>query len=48
MTNPRRPQAPWSRLRPAQIDPLESMGLVSKGDERHVSALCRHLLSNAR
>ncbi|KAI0109505.1 hypothetical protein GGR51DRAFT_558199 [Nemania sp. FL0031] len=26
--------APWSRLKPVELDPLESMGLPSKGDNR--------------
>ncbi|KAI0111717.1 hypothetical protein F4814DRAFT_364135 [Daldinia grandis] len=30
----RTPSAPWSRLKPADLDPLESMGLPSKGDSR--------------
>ncbi|KAI0536484.1 hypothetical protein GGR58DRAFT_392909 [Xylaria digitata] len=30
----RAPSAPWSRLKPADLDPLESMGLPSKGDNR--------------
>ncbi|KAI8957242.1 hypothetical protein F5Y11DRAFT_340323 [Daldinia sp. FL1419] len=28
------PSAPWSRLKPVDLDPLESMGLPSKGDNR--------------
>lgn len=28
--------APWNRLRPVKQDPLESMGFVSKGDNRSV------------
>ncbi|RYC60874.1 hypothetical protein CHU98_g5338 [Xylaria longipes] len=30
----RAPSAPWSRLKPVELDPLESMGLPSKGDNR--------------
>ncbi|KAI0152119.1 hypothetical protein F4776DRAFT_13674 [Hypoxylon sp. NC0597] len=30
----RAPSAPWSRLKPVDLDPLESMGLPSKGDSR--------------
>lgn len=30
----RTPSAPWSRLKPVDLDPLESMGLPSKGDSR--------------
>ncbi|KAI1128280.1 hypothetical protein F5Y10DRAFT_178888 [Nemania abortiva] len=30
----RTPSAPWSRLKPVELDPLESMGLPSKGDNR--------------
>ncbi|KAF2968590.1 hypothetical protein GQX73_g4958 [Xylaria multiplex] len=30
----RAPSAPWSRLKPVDLDPLESMGLPSKGDNR--------------
>ncbi|KAI2621183.1 hypothetical protein GGR54DRAFT_600506 [Hypoxylon sp. NC1633] len=30
----RTPSAPWSRLKPVELDPLESMGLPSKGDSR--------------
>ncbi|KAI1800531.1 hypothetical protein F4811DRAFT_26998 [Daldinia bambusicola] len=30
----RTPSAPWSRLKPVDLDPLESMGLPSKGDNR--------------
>ncbi|KAI3332273.1 hypothetical protein HD806DRAFT_519048 [Xylariaceae sp. AK1471] len=30
----RAPSAPWSRLKPVELDPLESMGLPSKGDSR--------------
>ena len=26
--------APWSRLKPVEMDPLEAMGLPSKGDNR--------------
>jgi hypothetical protein len=25
----------WGRLKPVNIDPLESIGLLSKGDNRH-------------
>lgn len=32
----RAPSAPWSRLKPVELDPLESMGLPSKGDNRYV------------
>ncbi|RYO99669.1 hypothetical protein DL764_006753 [Monosporascus ibericus] len=28
------PSAPWSRLKPVEMDPLEAMGLPSKGDNR--------------
>ncbi|RYP80194.1 hypothetical protein DL770_006325 [Monosporascus sp. CRB-9-2] len=30
----RAPSAPWSRLKPVEMDPLEAMGLPSKGDNR--------------
>ncbi|KAI2620640.1 hypothetical protein GGS26DRAFT_594739 [Hypomontagnella submonticulosa] len=30
----RTPSAPWSRLKPVDMDPLEAMGLPSKGDSR--------------
>ncbi|KAI1197564.1 hypothetical protein F5X97DRAFT_301963 [Nemania serpens] len=30
----RAPSTPWSRLKPVELDPLESMGLPSKGDNR--------------
>ncbi|KAI0900067.1 hypothetical protein F4806DRAFT_454949 [Annulohypoxylon nitens] len=30
----RTPSAPWSRLKPVELDPLEAMGLPSKGDSR--------------
>ncbi|KAI1764232.1 hypothetical protein GGR53DRAFT_327252 [Hypoxylon sp. FL1150] len=30
----RTPSAPWSRLKPVEMDPLEAMGLPSKGDTR--------------
>ncbi|KAI0852806.1 hypothetical protein F5Y00DRAFT_226139 [Daldinia vernicosa] len=30
----RTPSAPWSRLKPVDLDPLESIGLPSKGDSR--------------
>ncbi|RYP65079.1 hypothetical protein DL769_006443 [Monosporascus sp. CRB-8-3] len=30
----RAPSAPWSRLKPVETDPLEAMGLPSKGDNR--------------
>lgn len=30
----RTPSAPWSRLKPVDLDPLEAMGLPSKGDIR--------------
>ncbi|KAI0598240.1 hypothetical protein F4775DRAFT_592504 [Biscogniauxia sp. FL1348] len=30
----RAPAAPWNRLKPVELDPLESMGLPSKGDHR--------------
>ncbi|OTA98232.1 hypothetical protein M426DRAFT_326162 [Hypoxylon sp. CI-4A] len=30
----RTPSAPWSRLKPVDLDPLEAMGLPSKGDNR--------------
>ncbi|KAI1776614.1 hypothetical protein F4818DRAFT_440015 [Hypoxylon cercidicola] len=30
----RTPSAPWSRLKPVEMDPLEAMGLLSKGDTR--------------
>ncbi|KAI5860004.1 hypothetical protein GGS23DRAFT_258334 [Durotheca rogersii] len=30
----RTPSAPWSRLKPVDLDPLESIGLPSKGDNR--------------
>ncbi|KAI0011551.1 hypothetical protein F4779DRAFT_572201 [Xylariaceae sp. FL0662B] len=30
----RTPSAPWSRLKPVDLDPLESMGFPSKGDNR--------------
>ncbi|KAI1819478.1 hypothetical protein F4861DRAFT_136669 [Xylaria intraflava] len=30
----RAPSAPWSRLKPVELDPLEAMGLPSKGDNR--------------
>ncbi|KAI1379635.1 hypothetical protein F4677DRAFT_338123 [Hypoxylon crocopeplum] len=32
----RTPSAPWSRLKPVELDPLEAMGLPSKGDSRWV------------
>ena len=28
---------PWSRLKPVEMDPLEAIGLPSKGDNRCVS-----------
>jgi hypothetical protein len=28
---------PWSRLKPVNVDPLEAIGLPSKGDNRQVS-----------
>lgn len=31
--------APWSRLKPVNQDPLEAIGLPSKGDNRYVDAL---------
>lgn len=31
----RKSSAPWDRLRPVKQDPLESMGFVSKGDNRY-------------
>lgn len=30
----RTPSAAWSRLKPVNLDPLEQMGLPSKGDNR--------------
>ncbi|RYP16294.1 hypothetical protein DL765_005200 [Monosporascus sp. GIB2] len=30
----RAPSAPWNRLKPVEMDPLEAMGLPSKGDNR--------------
>ncbi|ORY65784.1 uncharacterized protein BCR38DRAFT_428336 [Pseudomassariella vexata] len=30
----RAPSAPWSRLKPVELDPLEAIGLPSKGDNR--------------
>ena len=33
----RKSSAPWDRLRPVKQDPLESMGFVSKGDNRYLS-----------
>lgn len=30
----RAPSAPWSRLKPVDLDPLEAIGLPSKGDDR--------------
>ncbi|KAI1434696.1 hypothetical protein GGR50DRAFT_389149 [Xylaria sp. CBS 124048] len=30
----RAPSTPWSRLKPVELDPLEAMGLPSKGDNR--------------
>ncbi|KAH8676230.1 hypothetical protein BX600DRAFT_454579 [Xylariales sp. PMI_506] len=30
----RAPSAPWSRLKPVEFDPLDAMGLPSKGDNR--------------
>ncbi|KAI5925368.1 hypothetical protein F4810DRAFT_660187 [Camillea tinctor] len=30
----RAPTTPWNRLKPVELDPLESMGLPSKGDHR--------------
>ncbi|KAI1097612.1 hypothetical protein F4804DRAFT_327151 [Jackrogersella minutella] len=30
----RTPSTPWSRLKPVELDPLEAMGLPSKGDTR--------------
>lgn len=30
----RTPSAPWSRLKPVELDPLEAIGLPSKGDNR--------------
>lgn len=30
-----RNSVPWSRLKPVNLDPLESMGLPSKGDNRY-------------
>lgn len=35
----RQPSGPWSRLKPISIDPLESVGLPSKGDNRWVNRL---------
>lgn len=34
----RRPSTGWSRLRSVQADPLEEMGLPSKGDTRHADS----------
>ncbi|MCJ1350542.1 MAG: hypothetical protein MMC33_000523 [Icmadophila ericetorum] len=34
LPTPRRPSGAWGRLKPAHLDPLESMGLPSKGDNR--------------
>lgn len=33
----RRPSAPWNRLKSIPVDPLEDVGLVSKGDNRHAN-----------
>ena len=29
--------APWGRLKPVQVDPLEAMGFPSKGDNRYAA-----------
>jgi hypothetical protein len=29
--------APWGRLKPVQVDPLEAMGFPSKGDNRYAT-----------
>jgi len=31
----RTPSGPWSRLKPVNIDPLDAVGLPSKGDNRY-------------
>lgn len=33
----RRPTTAWSRLKTVTVDPLEDMGLLSKGDSRHAN-----------
>ncbi len=33
----RTPSVPWSRLKPVEMDPLEAIGLPSKGDNRYVT-----------
>ncbi len=33
----REPNRPWGRLKNVKYDPLESIGLPSKGDKRHAA-----------
>lgn len=35
----RGPSGPWQRLKPVDLDPLESMGLPSKGETRYAPEL---------
>ena len=47
----RRPAAAWGRLKSVPVDPLENLGLPSKGDNRYASGcytLVEHQLSNRR
>lgn len=37
----RGPSGPWQRLKPVELDPLESMGLPSKGETRYEASLSR-------
>lgn len=34
-----RPSGPWGRLKPVNLDPLESVGLPSKGDNRYIEPM---------
>ncbi|ODA76651.1 hypothetical protein RJ55_07922 [Drechmeria coniospora] len=38
MLNRRTPSGPWGRLKPVVLDPLENIGLPSKGDMRLLDA----------
>lgn len=35
----RAPSGPWGRLKPVEQDPLQSIGLPSKGDTRYARAV---------
>lgn len=42
------PSGPWGRLKPVELDPLQDMGLPSKGDDRYVFILTCSLVCSGK